>query len=144
MAADGKNDDDIRRILKSVRTVAMVGASRNPDRASNYVMQVLQRRGFEVTPINPGIAGQQIHGATSIARLADLTAPVDMIDVFRNSAAAGTVIDDVIALPWKPKVIWLQIGVVNQDAARRAEAAGIEVVMNRCPAIELPRLGFQN
>lgn len=142
MAVDGMTDDDIRRILATARTVAMVGASQNPARASNHVLATLLRRGYAVTPINPGLAGQAIHGATAVARLADLPGPVDIVDVFRNSEAAGAVIDEVLALSWKPKAIWLQLGVVNEPAAARARAAGIDVVMNRCPAIELPRLGM--
>ncbi|HUG60492.1 MAG TPA: CoA-binding protein [Methylomirabilota bacterium] len=142
MAVDGKTDDDIRRILSTVRTIAMVGASQKPERASNGVLGFLIRRGYRVHPVNPGIAGKSLHGATVIGSLRDLPEPVDMVDVFRNSVAAGGAIDEVIALPWRPKVIWLQLGVVNEEGARRAEAAGIEVVMDRCPKIEIPRLGL--
>jgi uncharacterized protein len=142
MAVDGMTDQDIRRILSSVRTIAMVGASAKPYRASNGVLRFLLRRGYTVHPVNPGIAGEEIHGATVHSALDTLPAPVDMIDVFRNSSAAGETVDTVLALPWKPKVIWMQLGVVNEAAAERARDNGIEVVMNRCPAIEIPRLGM--
>ncbi len=143
MPIDGKTDDDIRRILSTIRTIAMVGASQTVGRPSNGVLAFLIDRGFRVFPINPGLAGKDIHGAPVFASLADVPGPVDMVDVFRNSQAAGDVIDEVIALPFKPKVIWLQLGVVNLEAAARGEAAGIEVVMDRCPAIEIPRLGLK-
>jgi predicted CoA-binding protein len=140
MAVDGKSDEDIRRILSEARTIAMVGASPNPARPSNGVLAFLLRRGYAVTPVNPGHAGKTIHGATVVGKLSDLPGPVDIVDVFRNSEAAGGTIDEVLALPWKPKAIWLQLGVVNEPAAARARAAGIPVVMNRCPKIEIPRL----
>lgn len=142
MAIDGKSDDDIRRILTTTRTIALVGASQNPERPSNRVLGFLRRRGYGVTAVNPGLAGGTIHGAPVVARLSDLAEPVDMVDVFRNSDAAGETIDEVLALPWRPRTIWLQLGVVNAAAAVRAEAAGIAVVMDRCPAIETPRLGL--
>ncbi len=142
MTLDAKTDDDIRRILTATRSIAMVGASPKPHRPSNGVLGFLLRRGYEVTPVNPGHAGREIRGARVAASLKDLAGPVDMVDVFRNSAAAADLIDEVLALPWKPKAIWLQLGVIAEEAARRAEAAGIEVVMDRCPAIEIPRLGM--
>ncbi|WP_181707162.1 CoA-binding protein [Chthonobacter rhizosphaerae] len=142
MGIDGKTDDEIRSILTDTKTIALVGASNNPARASYGVLGFLLRRGYRVHPINPGLAGKTIHGATVYASLKDLPEPVDMVDVFRNSDAAGAVIDEALALEPKPKVVWLQLGVVNEDGARRGEAAGVTVVMDRCPAIEAPRLGL--
>jgi predicted CoA-binding protein len=142
MPIDGKTDDDIRRILGDTKTIAMVGASNNPDRASNHVLAFLLRRGYRVFPINPGLAGKSIHGATVYASLADIPEPADMVDVFRNSEAAGAVIDEALAMTPPPRFVWLQLGVVNEDGAARAEAKGVEVVMDRCPAIEIPRLAL--
>lgn len=142
MAIDGKSDDDIRRILTETRTIALVGASNNPDRPSNRVLGFLVGRGYRVFAINPGLAGKEIHGAVVYASLADLPEPVDMVDVFRNSEAAGETIDEAMALATPPKTIWLQLGVVNAAGAARAEGRGISVVMDRCPAIESPRLGL--
>lgn len=142
MSVDGKTDGEIREILSSTRTIAMVGASQNPDRASYGVLGFLLRRGYRVFPINPGLAGKTIHGATVYASLADVPEAVDMVDVFRNSDAAGGVIDEALAMSPKPKAVWLQLGVVNTDGAARGEAAGVSVVMDRCPAIEIPRLGM--
>jgi predicted CoA-binding protein len=142
MAIDGKSDDDIRRILTETRSIAMVGASSNPARASNAVLAFLIEHGYAMKPVNPGQAGDSILGAPAVASLADLAEPVDMIDVFRNSFGAGATVEEVLRLPWKPKVIWMQLGVVNKEAAAKAEAAGIEVVMDRCPKIEIARLGL--
>jgi predicted CoA-binding protein len=142
MHVDGKTDDDIRRILGATRTIAMVGASNNPDRASNHVLAFLLRKGYRVFPINPGLAGKTIHGATVYAGLGDIPEPADMVDVFRNSEAAGAVIDEALAMDPPPKAVWLQLGVVNPEGAARGAAAGIDVVMDRCPAIEIPRLGL--
>jgi predicted CoA-binding protein len=142
MAIDGKNDDDIIRILKTTRSIALVGASQNPARASYGVLAFLIGRGYEVHPVNPGLAGKKLLGRTVYASLADLPEAVDMVDVFRNSEAADATVDEALALATPPKVIWLQLGVVNVDAAARAEARGVSVVMDRCPAIETPRLGL--
>lgn len=135
------NDDLIGDILRETRTIAVVGASANPARPAHGVMRWLVQRGYDVVAVNPGLAGGSLHGAPVVAQVADLTTPVDMIDVFRNSNAAGNLVNEILTLPWKPKVIWMQLGVVNPDAARRAEAAGITVIMDRCPVIEAGRLG---
>lgn len=134
-------DDAIATILRDTRRIALVGASANPARPSAGVLRWLVGRGYAVTAVNPGLGGT-LFGAPVVARLADLAAPVDLVDVFRNSTAAGDVVDEVLALPWRPKVVWMQLGVVNPAAAARAEAAGLTVVMDRCPVIEAGRLGL--
>jgi uncharacterized protein len=139
-SVDGLGDDAIRQILTSVRTIAVVGASPNPARPSNDVLGVLIDRGFETFPVNPFHTGALIRGRPVSARMADVPAPIDMVDVFRNSAAAGGVVDEALRLDPLPRVIWMQLGVINEEAARRARATGVTVVMNRCPAIELRRL----
>ncbi len=123
--------------LAKVKTIAVVGASPNAARPSFGVMRLLIDRGYEVTPVNPGQAGGEILGRSVEAALADLPAPVDMIDVFRASEAIPAIADEILALPWKPKLVWLQLGIRNDDAAAKLEAAGMTVIMNRCPAIEL-------
>jgi predicted CoA-binding protein len=140
MNHDHYSDELLRGILSSVKTIALVGASNNPERASHHVMQYLIDSGYELYPINPGLAGKEIHGRPVFASLADVPVAIDMVDVFRNSDAAGAVVDEALALSPLPKVIWMQLGVRNDEAAARAEARGITVVMNRCPAIERPRL----
>jgi predicted CoA-binding protein len=142
MAMDGKSDDDITRILEETRTIAVVGASQNPARPVYGVMGFLIGRGYEVYPINPGLAGQELQGRMVYASLADVPTEIDMVDVFRNSEAAGDTIDEALALPVPPKTIWLQLGVINQAGFDRAEAKGVRMVMDRCPAIEAPRLGL--
>jgi predicted CoA-binding protein len=140
-AIDGLDDATIRDILAMARRIAVVGASPNPLRPSNDVLGVLINRGYETYPVNPGHAGARIGGRLVFARLADVPVAIDMVDVFRNSAAAGGAVDDALALDPLPRVIWMQLGVVNQEAAWRARLKGVTVVMNRCPAIELRRLG---
>ncbi|OQW72140.1 MAG: CoA-binding protein [Proteobacteria bacterium ST_bin13] len=132
------SDDDIKALLDRVRTIALVGASDRPDRPSNEVMATLQRHGYRVIPINPQIAGEHIHGEFVFGDMAVLGDPIDMVDIFRNSAAAGAVVDQAIAVG--AKTVWMQLGVIDEAAAARAEAAGLAVVMDRCPAIELRRL----
>lgn len=140
MNHDRYEDDYIRDILQSVKVVALVGASPDPSRPSNAVMRYLQERGYRVIPVNPGQAGKTINGATVAARLADIDEPVDMVDVFRASNYLPAVVEEALALPQAPKVIWSQLGVRDDEAAALAERAGVKVVMNRCPAIEIPRL----
>ena len=136
------SDDYIRRILKDTRTIAMAGASPNWVRPSNFAMKYLQGKGYQVHPINPGHAGKEIWGWTTYASLADVPGPIDMLDIFRNSEAAGGLIDEAVSLKDEKgiKTIWMQIGVINADAAKRAEDAGLTVVMDRCPKIEYVRL----
>ncbi len=136
----GVSDETVREILTTVRTIAVVGASPNPARPSNEVLGYLVAKGFETYPVNPYHAGGLIRGRPTYARLADVPAPIDMVDVFRNSAAAGGAVDDALNLDPLPAVIWMQLGVVNEEAAERARARGVTVVMNRCPKIEFRRL----
>jgi predicted CoA-binding protein len=135
---DGATDGTIREILGHPRRIALVGASAKPHRPSHQVMRFLLERGFDVTPVNPGLAGQEIHGRKVVARLED-AAPLDMVDVFRNRAFAGAVADDAIRLG--ARILWMQLGVIDLAAAERARAAGITVIMDRCPVIEDRRLG---
>jgi hypothetical protein len=134
---DGQSDATIRRLLTTTRRIALVGASAKPWRASHGVMRFLLDHGFDVTPVNPELAGQTLHGRPVVARLED-AAPLEMIDVFRNSSHAGALVDDAIRLG--AKSVWMQLGVVDHEAASRARAAGITVVMDRCPVIEDRRL----
>ena len=124
-------------LLRRVKSIAIIGASPKPTRPAHQVQAFLQERGYEVFPVNPGQAGGAILGRPVVARLADLPRPVDMIDVFRNPAQVPKLVDEVLALPWKPKLIWMQLGIVNEEAAEKARAAGIAVIMNRCPMIDL-------
>jgi uncharacterized protein len=142
MSIDGLSDNDIAEILARVRTIAVVGASNNPDRPSYGVMQFLIARGYTVHPVNPGLAGKEILGRHVYAKLTDVPGPVDMVDIFRNSDAARGVVQDAIAAKDKLSisVVWMQLGVIHQQAADSARAAGLEAVMDRCPAIELHRL----
>ncbi len=139
MSTDGQSDAAIRGILETTQRIALVGASDKPDRPSNEVMGFLLERGYDVTPINPGLAGKAIHGRSVVAALSD-AAPLEMVDVFRASDQVGPVVDEAIRLG--AKVIWMQLGVVNEAAAEKARAAGIGVVMDRCPVIETRRLGL--
>lgn len=135
-------DELIRTILRTTRRIALVGASANPARPSNEVMEFLLGKGYQVLPVNPGLAGQELFGQKVYARVADVPGPIDMIDVFRNSDQVPALVDEVLALPVLPKVFWTQLGVVHEAAAAKASARGIQVIMNRCPAIEIPRLGI--
>jgi predicted CoA-binding protein len=133
-------DDYLRDILEGVHTIAVVGASPRQERPSHGVMAYLQRRGYRTIPVNPNAAGGIINGERVYASLAEVPEPIDMVDVFRRSEAAGVVVDQAIAIG--AKVVWMQLGVREDVSAARAEARGLKVVMNRCPAIEIPRLGL--
>jgi len=136
------SDDYLRDILTSVRTIAVVGASPRPHRPSHGVMRYLQRQGYRAIPVNPFAAGQDILGERCRASLAEIGEPVDMVDIFRRSEFAGAAVDDAIKIG--AKVAWLQLDVIDEAAAARAEAKGLKVVMDRCPAIEIPRLGLKS
>jgi predicted CoA-binding protein len=135
---DGNSDDTIRDILTTTRRIALVGASAKPWRASHEVMRFLLGRGYDVTPVNPALAGQTIHGRTVVASLAE-AAPLEMVDVFRASNHVAALVDRAIELD--AKTVWMQLGVLDQQAADKARAAGITVVMDRCPVIEDRRIG---
>jgi predicted CoA-binding protein len=140
MDHDHYPDAYLRDILTTVRTVAVVGASPRPHRPSHGVMRYLQRQGYRVIPVNPFAAGTAILGENCRASLAEIAEPFDMVDIFRRSELAGAAVDEAVGAG--AKVVWMQLGVVDPDGAARAEAAGLKVVMNRCPAIEIPRLGL--
>ena len=137
------DDATIRSVLTGAKTIAVVGWSPKEDRPSHRVAAFLAGRGYRVIPVNPGQAGQVALGATvraSLAEVAEKDGPVDMVDIFRRSEEAGAVADEAVAIG--AKAVWMQLGVVNEAAAARARAAGLSVVMDRCPAIEIPRLGL--
>ena len=135
------NDEgEIRELLGRPRRIAVVGASPNPARASNEVLGFLVRQGHDVIGVNPGHAGKTIHGAPVVATLADVEPPAEIVDIFRNSAEAGRAVDDAIV--HGAKAVWMQIGVIDEAAAKRAADAGLIVVMDRCPMVEIPRLGL--
>jgi predicted CoA-binding protein len=133
------SDADIKALLEETRTIAVVGASDRPDRPSYRVMKTLQDHGYRTIPVNPQITGEHVHGEYVFRELGQLGDPIDMVDIFRRSVAVGEVVDQAIAIG--AKSIWMQLGVIDQRATARAEAAGLKVVMDRCPAIDLPRLG---
>ena len=132
-------DADIAALLSETRTIAMIGASDRPDRPSYGVMRFLQDWGYRVIPVNPQITGEHVHGEYVWRELSQIGEPIDLVDIFRRPQAAGEAVDAAIAAG--AKAVWLQLGVINEEAAARAEAAGLKVVMNRCPAIDIPRLG---
>jgi len=134
------SDEDIRALLTSARTIAVVGASDRPNRPSYGVMRVLQDHGYRVLPVNPQITGEHVHGEFVWRELAQVGLPIDIVDIFRRPEAAGDAVDQAIFVG--AKAVWMQIGVINEEAAARAEAAGLKVVMDRCPKIEIPRLGM--
>ena len=133
-------DEDISQLLKEARTIALVGASDNPGRASFGVMKFLQNQGYRVIPVNPRITGEHVHGEFVWRELAQIGEPIDIVDIFRNSEDAAGTVDEAIAVG--AKAVWMQLGVVNEAAAAKAEAAGLKVVMDRCPKIEIARLGL--
>jgi predicted CoA-binding protein len=130
-------DRIIIEVLKQARVIALVGASANPARDSHEVMAFLQRKGHRVIPVNPGLAGQMLLGERVHATLADIPERVDLVDVFRNSEAAGPIVDEAIAIG--ARCVWMQLGVINDAAAARGRAAGLTVIMDRCPKIEYSR-----
>jgi uncharacterized protein len=134
------DEQDIRALLSQLRRIAIVGASPNPARDSNRVLGFLMAQGHDVIAVNPGHAGGSINGAPVAASLADIDPPAELVDIFRNSEAASDAVDDAIA--HGARAVWMQLGVINPAAAARAEAAGLVVVMDRCPKIEIPRLGL--
>ena len=134
------SDEDIATLLNETRVIALVGISDRPDRPSYGVMQVLQGHGYRVLPVNPQITGEHVHGEYVWRELSQIGEPIDMVDIFRRSDRAGEAVDQAIAAG--AKAVWMQLGVVDEAAAQRAEAAGLKVVMNRCPAIEIRRLGL--
>jgi uncharacterized protein len=131
-------DAEIAELLSSIRTIAMIGASDRPDRPSYGVMKSLQDHGYRVLPVNPPITGEHIHGEFVWRELSEIGDPIDMVDIFRRSSDASEAVDQAIAA--SAKAVWMQLGVVNDEAAARAEAAGLKVVMDRCPKIEIGRL----
>lgn len=133
-------DDFLRELLTTVRVIAVVGASPRPHRPSHRVMRYLQLRGYRCIPVNPFAAGRTILGERCYASLTDVPEPVDMVDIFRRSEFAGAAVDDAIAAG--ASAVWMQLDVIDEAAAARAEAKGLKVVMDRCPAIEIPRLGL--
>ncbi|WP_426256193.1 CoA-binding protein [Sphingomonas sp. DC2300-3] len=132
------DDAAIKTLLETARTIALVGASDRPDRPSYRVMATLQTHGYRVIPVNPQITGEHLHGEFVFRDLDQLGDPIDIVDIFRRSDAVGPIVDQAIAIG--AKAVWMQLGVIDEAAAARAEAAGLQVVMDRCPAIEIRRL----
>ena len=130
--------EDIAELLTNARNIAMVGASDRPDRPSYGVMKFLQSHGYRVFPVNPQITGEHVHGEFVWRELAQIGEPIDIVDIFRRPQAAGEAVDEAIAVG--AKAVWLQLGIVNEEAAQRAEAAGLQVIMDRCIKIEIMRL----
>ena len=143
MNHDNYDDDYIRGILNGVKSIAMVGASPVNVRPSYFAFKYLAQRGYDMIPVNPGQVGKALMGKPFVASLADIDRPVDMIDIFRNSSHIMPVVEEALKLPTLPKVIWMQLGARDDAAAAKAEAAGIRVVMNRCPKIEYGRLSSE-
>jgi len=143
MNHDNYDDSYIRGILNTVKTIAMVGASAKDNRPSYFAFKYLMERGYDMIPINPGLAGKQLLGKTIYARLSEVPEPIDMIDIFRAAKYAIPVVQEALTLKVKPRVIWMQLSVRNDEAAALAEANGMKVVMNRCPKIEYGRLSSE-
>jgi len=134
-------DEDIAELLTKARTIAMIGASDRPSRPSYGVMKFMQAHGYRVLPVNPQITGEHVHGEYVWRELGQIGEPIDIVDIFRRPQAAGEAVDQAIEAG--AKAVWLQLGVINEVAAAKAEAAGLKVVMNRCPKIEIMRLGLE-
>jgi len=134
------SDEEIAELLTSARTIAMIGASDRPDRASYGVMKFLQDHGYRVFPVNPQITGEHVHGEFVWRELAQIGEPIDIVDIFRRSEMAGEAVEQAIFVG--AKAVWMQLGVINEEAAAKAEAAGLKVVMDHCPKIEIARLGL--
>jgi uncharacterized protein len=143
MNHDSYPDDYIRGILNTVKTIAMVGASEKENRPSYFAFKYLLERGYTMIPVNPGHAGEEMLGQRIYARLADIPVPVDMVDIFRASQYALPVVQEAVTLAPRPQVIWMQLGIRNDEGAALAEANGVKVVMNRCPKIEYGRLSSE-
>jgi predicted CoA-binding protein len=140
MSHDVYSDAFLREILTGVKTIAVVGLSNNEMRPSHYVSKYLLDRGYKLTGVNPGLAGQTILGMPVYKQLADIPYKIDLVDIFRKSEAVGGVVDEALAMNPLPQAIWMQLDIRDEEAAQRAEAKGIKVVMNRCPKIECERL----
>ena len=134
------SDDFLKTLLRRARRIAVVGVSMNPVRPSYYVARYLSLKGYQVVPVNPGHAGEQLFGTTVVGSLADIEGPVDMVDVFRRPEHVPPIVDEALALFPQLQTVWLQIGVVHEGAAATAQARGVDVVMDRCPKIEYQRL----
>lgn len=134
------SDDFLRNVLTRARRVAVVGVSMNPERASHYVARFLAQKGYEVIPVNPGHPGEAVFGQTIRASLSEIEGDIDMVDIFRRSEHVPEVVDEALERFPRLQTIWMQIGVVNEAAAQKARARGVDVVMDRCPKVEYPRL----
>jgi predicted CoA-binding protein len=143
MDHDNYSDTYIRGILNTVKTIAMVGVSANTSRPSYFAFKYLMERDYRMIPVNPGLAGQELLGQKVYAKLADIPLPVDMVDIFRASRYAPDIVREALALEPRPQVIWMQLGIRNDEAAKLAEGNGLKVVMNRCPKIEYGRLSSE-
>ena len=143
MHHDTYDDSYIRGILNTVKTIAMVGVSANTSRPSYFAFKYLLERGFRMIPVNPALGGQDLLGRKVYAGLSEIPEPVDMVDIFRAPRYALTIVEEALALSPRPQVIWMQLGIRNDDAAKLAEASGLKVVMNRCPKIEYGRLSSE-
>jgi uncharacterized protein len=143
MSHDSYDDTYIRGILNTVKTIAMVGVSANVSRPSYFAFKYLLERGYRMVPVNPGLAGKDLLGQKAYARLLDITEPVDMVDIFRASQYAVGIVEETLKMQPRPRVVWMQLGIRNDEAARLAEASGLKVVMNRCPKIEYGRLSSE-
>ncbi|HEY6703979.1 MAG TPA: CoA-binding protein [Xanthobacteraceae bacterium] len=143
MDHDSYDDSYIRSILNTVKTLAMVGVSANTSRPSYFAFKYLLERGYHMIPVNPALGGQELLGRKAYARLSDIPEPVDMVDIFRASRHAVPIVEEALALSPRPQVIWMQLGIRNDEAAKLAEASGLKVVMNRCPKIEYGRLSSE-